>query len=64
MGLELREPLHQELVGNPMQHCLPIQGDSVCASKAQDEAKSETCELCGSLQMQSVGVCACPQHRE
>lgn len=33
MGLELREPLHQELVGNPMQHCLPIQGDSVCAGK-------------------------------
>lgn len=62
MGLELREPLHQ--VGNPMQHCLPIQGDSVCASKAQDEAKSETCELCSSLQMQSVGVCACPQHQE
>lgn len=25
-----------------MQCCLPIQGDEVCASKTQDEAKSET----------------------
>lgn len=46
--LELREPLHQELVGNPMQHCLPIQGDVVCARKAQDGARSEPCELCSS----------------